>query len=131
MSVSVPSYLQILQRFWVLVFDLDFSIFSIPKLLVDSACILGSQMFDRNTHPCRWPKMSNGSKLKSYLTRKQKEKQWKRIGEEDSIVPAGVQQNLHLPCAATCGRQYHSVEFTSGSFELMCRAAGTMQEAGA
>ena len=62
---------------------------------------------------------------------KKTKKQWKGIGEKDSIVPAGVQLNLHLPCAAKCGRQYHSVEFTPGSFELMCRAAGTRQEAGA
>ena len=62
---------------------------------------------------------------------KKTKKQWGGIGEKDSIVPAGVQLNLHLPCAAKCGRQYHSVEFTPGSFELMCRAAGTRQEAGA
>ena len=62
---------------------------------------------------------------------KKTKKQWKGIGEKDSIVPAGVQLNLHLPCAAKCGRQYHSVEFTPGSFELMCRATGTRQEAGA
>ena len=77
--------------------------------------------------------MPNGSKLKwvnTYLTRTPK-KQWKGIGEEDSIVPAGVQLNLHLPCAATGKRQHHSVKFKWESCELICRAAGTRQEAGA
>ena len=49
--------------------------------------------------------MPNGSKLKwvnTYLTRKPAEKQWKGIGEKDSIVPAEVQLNLHHPCAAAC-----------------------------
>ena len=86
-----------------------------------------------NAHPCCWPKMSNGSKLNwatTYLTRKQK-KQWKGSGEKDSIVPAQVQLNLHHPCAAACERQHHSVKFKWEPFELMCRAAGTRQEAGA
>ena len=69
--------------------------------------------------------------LGKHIFDKKTKRQWKGIGEKDSIVPAGVQLNLHLPCAAKCGRQYHSVEFTPGSFELMCRAAGTRQEAGA
>ena len=61
-------------------------------------------MFDRNTHPCCWPTMPNGSKLNlvnAYLTRKPKN-QWQGIGEKDSIVPAGVQLTLHHPCAAAC-----------------------------
>ena len=91
-------------------------------------------MFDRNTHPCCWPTMPNGSKLNlvnAYLTRKPKN-QSQGIGEKDSIVPAGVQLALHHPCAAACEqREHHSAKFQWESFELMCRVAGTRQEAGA
>ena len=67
-------------------------------------------MFDRNTHPCCWPTMSNGPKLtlvNTYLTRKPK-RQWKGMREKNSIVPAGAQLNLHHPCAAACEQRASS-----------------------
>ena len=36
-------------------------------------------------------------------------KQWKGIGEKDSIVPAGAQLNLHHPCAACVQRGSSSI----------------------
>ena len=56
-SVS-PSYSRIVHTFWDRFFNLDFSIFSIPQLFVDSAYLLASWMFDTQTeipHPCRRP----------------------------------------------------------------------------
>ena len=44
-SVS-PTYLWILHGFWDWFLNLDFSIFSIPHLFVDSAYILASRVFD-------------------------------------------------------------------------------------
>ena len=70
-------------------------------------------------------------KLGNHILDKKTKKQWKGSGEKDSIVPAQVQLNLHHPCAAACERQHHSVKFKWEPFELMCRAAGTRQEAGA
>ena len=58
----------------------------------------------------------------TYLTRNSK-KQWKGIGGNDSVVPARVQLNLHNPCAATCGRQHHSVKFKWESFELYVQSS--------
>ena len=47
--VNLPSYLQIrdVYRLWDQIFHFGFSIFSIPQLSVDSACMLGSHMSAR------------------------------------------------------------------------------------
>ena len=81
--------------------------------------------------------MPNGSKLKlvnSYLAGKPT-KYWKGIGEKDSIVPAGVQLTLHHPCAEACEQRASGsiivLSSNGNHLNLVCRAAGTRQEAGA
>ena len=87
--------------------------------------------------PGCWPNNVQWSQIDfgKQILDKKTTKQWKRIGEKDSIVPAGAQLNLHHPVRsgvrAACKRQHHSVKFKWESFELLCRAAGTRQEAGA
>ena len=132
-----PSYLQSSHRFWVLVFYVDFSIFSIPELFY-GFCIHSGILTVRQKYTsmllannAKWFQIAMGKQIFDKKTKKQ----WKEIGEKDSIAPAGGSteptSSVCSSVRAACGRQHHSVKFKWESCELMCRAAGTRQEAGA
>ena len=107
-------------------FHFDFSIFSIPHLSVDSACVLGSPMFARFSSGIFSPnfRFSLSLTLSLSLSLSPPSPSHRFSGRNilKKLVYHGGALSIYI--------YIYKPQFTCKSFELVCRAARTGQEAG-